>query len=118
MISMPSSAARRRSAPFSTLLETMCAKGSPGATSPSKVRNTGRTGSVVRESVTIISVIACACGAISSQQPSRSSMRLAAAAIADARVSFCHKPAGAASTTATARFDRACFSETAVASPT
>ena len=45
-------------------------------------------------------------------------MRQAAAAIAEARPSFCQTPAGAASTTATARLGRACFSDTAAASPT
>ena len=94
MMSMPSSAARRRSAPLSVRFVTICANGSPGATSPSKVRKTGRTGSAVRESVTIISVIACACGAISAQQPSCSSMRQAAAAMAEARPSRSQTPAG------------------------
>ena len=45
-------------------------------------------------------------------------MRQAAAAIAEARPSFSQTPAGAASTIATARLGRACFSDTAVARPT
>ena len=54
----------------------------------------------------IISVIAWASAAISSQQPSWASMRPAAAAIAEARLSRCQAPGGAASTTATLRFGR------------
>ena len=44
-------------------------KGWPGANSPSNVRKTGRTGSDVRESVTIMSVIGWASVAISSTIP-------------------------------------------------
>ena len=97
----------------------MWAKGSPGATSPSKVRNTGRTGSSVRESVTIISVIACACGAM--LVPAAQLVEHAAGGGGDRRgaaVLFARRLPGAASTTATARLGRACFSETAVARPT
>ena len=38
----------------------ICANGSPGSTSPAKVRNTGRVASCSRESVTTMSRIGCA----------------------------------------------------------
>ena len=40
----------------------MCANGSPGSTSPAKVRNTGRVASCSLESVTTMSRIGCAFG--------------------------------------------------------
>jgi len=115
---MPRPAARRRNAPFSTVLATMCAKGSPTLASPPKVRKTGRTGSAVRESVTIISLIGWAFGAISSQQPNWPSMRQAAVAIAEARPSRSQAPTGAASATVTRRLGLPSLIATAVASPT
>ena len=63
----------------------MCANGSPGATSPSKVRNVGRMASSRRLSVTAMSRMGCAPGAIRSQTPIASNSRRAAATIADAR---------------------------------
>ena len=63
----------------------MWAKGSPGATSPANVRNTGRTASSTRLSVTTMSRIGCAPPATASHTPSGSNMCRAAAAIADAR---------------------------------
>jgi hypothetical protein len=107
-----------RSAPFMATFGTMWAKGSPGATSPSKVRKTGRTGSPVRLSVTIISRIGSASGRIFDQQPSSSSMRMAAAAIAEARPSFFQTPSGAGSTMRMARCGAACAMAAAVARPT
>ena len=63
----------------------MWANGSPGSTSPAKVRNTGRTASFSLESVTTMSRIGCAFAATASHTPSVSNMRRAAAAIAEAR---------------------------------
>ena len=60
----------------------MWAKGSPGSTSPSKVRNTGRTGSATRLSVITMSRIGCAPPSIAPQTPSAASIRRAPAAIA------------------------------------
>ena len=82
---------------------TIWAKGSPSSARPSKVRNTGRTASPVRLSVITISVIGWALPAISSQTPSRSSIRRPAAATAEARVSRPIASGGAASTTVTAK---------------
>ena len=62
--------------------------------------DTGRTGSEVRESVTIISLIGCASGAIALQTPSVVRSRLAPAAIVEARWSLRQASAGAASMTA------------------
>ena len=65
----------------------MWAKGSPGATSPPKVRNTGRTGSLTRLSVMTISRMGCAPAETGSHTPSASSMRRGPAAMAKARSS-------------------------------
>ncbi len=60
----------------------MWAKGSPSATSPSKVRKVGRTGSARRLSVITISRIGWALAETASQTPRRASIRRAAAATA------------------------------------
>ena len=65
----------------------MWANGSPGSTSPAKVRNTGRTASSSRLSVTTMSRIGCAWSATASQTPRVSKSRRAAATIAEARSS-------------------------------
>jgi hypothetical protein len=65
-----------------------------------------------------MSLIGCASGKIAAQQPSRSSIRLAAAAMADARVSLRQTPAGAASMMVTLKCGAEDFSATAVAMPT
>ena len=67
---------------MSAPLSTMWAKGSPGSTSPSKVRKAGRTGSWRRLSVTTMSSMGWASAATPSQTPSAASMRRAPAAIA------------------------------------
>ncbi|MNL36988.1 hypothetical protein D3C87_1591080 [compost metagenome] len=96
----------------------MWAKGLPSSISPSKVRKTGRTGSEVRLSVTIIRLIGWEWTRISSQTPSTSSILLAAVMIAEARSSFSHTCAGAASTTSMLRCGAACLTATAAAKPT
>jgi hypothetical protein len=96
----------------------MWANGLPSSASPSKVRNTGRTGSDVFESVTIILLIGWADGSISSQMPNTSSILMAAAMMAEARMSFCQTCPGAASSTATSRCGAACLTATATESPT
>ncbi len=63
----------------------MWAKGSPGSTSPSNDRNSGRTGSSRAESVMSIAVSGCAAVATSPQTPRISSMRRVPAAMAKAR---------------------------------
>ena len=65
----------------------MWANGSPGSTSPPKVRNTGRTASSSRLSVTTMSRIGCASAATRCQTPIVSNSRRAAATMADARSS-------------------------------
>ena len=77
----PTAAARRstpaarqavdRAPPTSAPLSTMWAKGSPGSTSPSKVRNTGRTGSPSRLSVITMSRIGCAPASIAAPDAER-----------------------------------------------
>src|SRR5262245_47652822 len=74
------------------------ANGSPGSTSPSKLRKTGRTASVRRLSVTTIPRMGCA--STSCQTPMVSNRRRAAATMADARPSFA-APASAGSATVT-----------------
>ena len=96
----PSARAFASSAASSGPFSIMCANGSPGATSPSKVRNVGRTASSRRLSVTAMSRIGCAPGAIASQTPMVSNSRRAAATMADARGSLPPRSsAGSATTT-------------------
>src|SRR5581483_1955044 len=73
--SIPASAAFSFSATSSEPLSTMCAKGSPGSTSPSKVRKTGRTASFRRLSEIAMSRIGCALSATLSQTPMVSKSR-------------------------------------------
>ncbi len=63
----------------------MCANGSPGSTSPPKLKNTGRILSASRLSVTAMSRIGCASCATASHTPMVSNSRRAPAAIAEAR---------------------------------
>ncbi len=116
--STPAAAAASASAPTMAPFGTMWAKGSPSPTEPEKVRNTGRTASRSLLSVTIISVIGWLVAAIFSQMPSCSSMRFAAAAMAEARPSREPAPAGAGSTTATESDGAPCFRASAVHRPT
>ena len=81
----------------------MCANGSPGSTSPPKVRKVGRTASSSLLSVTTMSRIGCASAATASQTPIASNSRRAAAAIAEARGSFEVAAPSAGSTTVTAK---------------
>ena len=83
--SMPSASARATSASIRWRFSTMCANGSPGSTSPAKVRNTGRVASSSLESVTTMSRIGCASAATSSQTPIASNSRRQAATMAVAR---------------------------------
>jgi hypothetical protein len=69
-IGTPISSALRRRAPTMATFGSMWAKGSPSSMAPPKVRNTGRTGSEVRESVTTMSLIGWASDSIPSQTPS------------------------------------------------
>ena len=96
----PSALAFASSAASSGPFSIMCANGSSGPTSPSKVRNVGRMASSRRLSVTAMSRIGCAPGAIRSQTPMVSNSRRAAATIADARGSLPPRSsAGSATTT-------------------
>src|SRR5580704_10290266 len=78
------------------------ANGSPGSTSPAKVRNTGRMASSSRLSVTTMSRIGCACPLTASQTPSVSNSRRAAATMAEARSSSAWLTPSAGSATVTA----------------
>ncbi|MNX95105.1 hypothetical protein D3C86_1273640 [compost metagenome] len=117
-ISMPRRSHRPRNAPTRATFGTIWANGLPSSTAPSNVRNTGRTGSAVFESVTIILWIGWASGSISLQMPKTSSIRVAAAMMADARTSFTQTSSGAASTTCTFRCRAACLIATATERPT
>ena len=83
--STPAASARAANASIRWRFSTMCAKGSPGSTSPPNVRNTGRVASLSAESVTTMSRIGCAVGATSAQTPSASNRRRQAATMAVAR---------------------------------
>ncbi len=65
----------------------MWANGSPGSTSPAKVRKVGRTASPSLLSVTTMSRIGWASAATACQTPMVSNSRRAAATIAEARSS-------------------------------
>ena len=97
--SMPSASARATSASIRWRFSTICANGSPGSTSPAKVRNTGRVASSSLESVTTMSRIGCASAATSSQTPSASNSRRQAATMAVARGSRLGRVASAGSAT-------------------
>src|SRR5262249_27025662 len=79
----PSSFAFAASAASNGPFSTMWANGSPGSTSPSKLRKTGRTTSARRLSVTTISRMGCA--SMVCQTPMVLNRRRAAATMADAR---------------------------------
>ena len=85
--SMPSAFAFSTSAASSGAFSIMWPNGSPGATSPSKVRKVGRMASCSRLSVITMSRIGCAPPATASQTPIVSNSRRAAATIAEARAS-------------------------------
>ncbi len=72
-------------APTSTRLGTICANGSPGATSPAKLRNSGRAMSPLPESVIFIERIGSASPATAAHTPSASSTRVTPADSAEAR---------------------------------
>src|SRR5262249_35998096 len=94
----PSSCAFCVNAAISGEFSTIWAKGSPGSTSPSKVRKTGRTTSLRRLSVTTMSRMGCA--STPCHTPMVSNSRRAAATIAEARPSFAAR-SSAGSTTVT-----------------
>ena len=79
----------------------MWANGSPGATSPAKVRKVGRVASASLESVTTMSRMGCDCGPTSSHTPRVSNSRRQAATIAVARGSRLGRIASAGSATTT-----------------
>ena len=83
----PEACACATSAATSAGFSIIWANGSPGAISPSKLRNFGRIASCSLELVTTMSRIGCAPASTLSQTPMVSNNRRAAAAIADARVS-------------------------------
>ena len=97
----PAASARATSASIRWRFSTMCANGSPGSTSPAKVRNTGRVASSSLESVTTMSRIGCAPAATWSQTPSASNSRRQAATMAVARGSRLGRAASAGSATMT-----------------
>ena len=97
----PAAFAFASSAAIKNWFSTICAKGSPGSTSPPNVRNTGRTTSSTRLSVTIMSRIGCAPSATFSQTPSVSNNLRAAATIAEARSSPSWLPPSIGSATVT-----------------
>ena len=99
----PTSFAFVTSASIRWRFSTMCAKGSPGSTSPPNVRNVGRTTSSSLESVITMSSIGCASPATASHTPIASNSRRAAAAIAEARGSFDVSALSAGSTTVTVK---------------
>ena len=116
--STPSSLALAASAASSGGFSTMWANGSPGSTSPSKVRKTGRTASSSRLSVMRMSRIGCASAATASHTPMVSNSRRAAATMAEARGigrGACRAP-GSATVTLNAG-PSACLSAIASAEP-
>src|SRR5262245_61104193 len=87
----PSSFAFATSAASSGPFSIMCANGSSGSTSPSKVRKVGRTASCRRLSVTTMSRMGCASTAC--HTPMVSNRRRAAATMAEARGSLASRAA-------------------------
>ena len=113
----PSSLALLTSAASSGAFSIICANGSPGSTSPPKVRKTGRTASSSRLSVTTMSTMSWASDATACQTPIVSKSRRAAAAIAEARASIGGRASEGSATVTEKSGPSAWRSATASASP-